>query len=87
MAARKTTAKKTTAKKTAAKKAAAKLTAAQKRKMLASYSPTRVGTKILKTGQSPVARKADRRMAALPPGKRVTSSGTVYYERRQNRAD
>jgi DNA-binding protein HU-beta len=87
MAAKKTTAKKTTAKKTAAKSAAPKLTAAQKRKILASYSPTKVGTKLKSTGQSPAARKADRRLDAKAPGKRVTSTGSVYYERRANRAD
>jgi len=31
--------------------------------------------------------KSDKRYKALHGGKRITSHGTVYYERRKNRAD
>jgi hypothetical protein len=32
-------------------------------------------------------RKADKMFKAMKPGKRVTSHGSVYYERRRNRSD
>lgn len=31
--------------------------------------------------------RADRKKSALPPGKRLSTSGKVYYERRRNRSD
>lgn len=31
--------------------------------------------------------KADKRRKALPPSKRVSRTGKVYYERRKNRSD
>lgn len=37
------------------------------------------------TGGSSI--KADRRRKALPPGKRKSASGKIYYERRKNRSD
>ena len=32
-------------------------------------------------------KSTDKRVAALPAGRRVSASGNVYYERRQNRSD
>lgn len=37
------------------------------------------------TGKSNL--KIDKRRKALPPGKRVSKSGNVYYEYRKNRSD
>jgi DNA repair protein RadC len=33
------------------------------------------------------SKKADKRVQALPPGKRLSKYGTTYYERRSNRSD
>jgi len=49
--------------------------------------------KVLKRGrikrvkQSKMGRRLDKRRKALPPGKRRSKSGRVYYERRSNHAD
>jgi hypothetical protein len=63
--------KKPTAKKPAAKKPAAKRRAVKK-------------------GLAPVvgaSKRRDAKRQALPPGRRVSKGGKVYYERRANRAD
>jgi hypothetical protein len=63
--------KKPTAKKPAAKKPAAKRRAVKK-------------------GLAPVvgaSKRRDAKRQALPPGRRVSKGGKVYYERRSNRAD
>ncbi len=48
---------------------------------MAEYRPRKSGL----VGSS-VARR-DRRYRALKPGRRVSETGQVYYERRRNRAD
>ena len=37
------------------------------------------------TGKTSI--KHDKRIKALPPGKRIAPSGYVYYEHRRNRSD
>lgn len=74
-------------KKTAAKKPVSKMTPAAKRKALANYSPTKVGTKLKNVGQTKAGKKIDKEISAMGAGKRVSKSGNVYYERRANRAD
>lgn len=32
-------------------------------------------------------KSADKRVKALPAGRRISKSGNVYYERRENRSD
>jgi hypothetical protein len=58
-------------------------TPTQKRKV-AKRTPTRNYTY---KGDSAAARKRDGAVQALPPGKRVSKTGKVYYEYRRNRAD
>lgn len=41
--------------------------------------------KAYQTGKSNI--KKDKQRKALPPGKRKSSSGATYYERRKNRSD
>ena len=48
-----------------------------KRKMLKS-SNRQTGTSVL---------EIDRQLKALPPGKRMSENGNVYYEYRKNRTD
>lgn len=42
-----------------------------------------IGTK----NRSKYMKKHDKKIIAKPPGKRVSKSGKVYYERRANRSD
>lgn len=47
-------------------------------------------TKMLKTSYTQVGKsikELDDKRTALPPGKRITKSGLVYYEYRKNRSD
>ena len=41
--------------------------------------------RIHQTGKSDMAR--DKQRSALPPGKRISKNGNVYYEYRKNRTD
>lgn len=63
-------------KKPAAKKPAAKKPAAKRRAVKKGLAPV-VGA----------SKRRDAKRQALPPGRRVSKGGKVYYERRSNRAD
>ena len=63
-------------KKPAAKKPAAKKPAAKRRAVKKGLAPV-VGA----------SKRRDAKRQALPPGRRVSKGGKVYYERRGNRAD
>lgn len=63
-------------KKPAAKKPAAKKPAAKRRAVKKGLAPV-VGA----------SKRRDAKRQALPPGRRVSKGGKVYYERRANRAD
>jgi len=63
-------------KKPAAKKPAAKKPAAKRRAVKKGLAPV-VGA----------SKRRDAKRQALPPGRRVSKTGQVYYERRANRAD
>jgi DNA repair protein RadC len=43
--------------------------------------------KVSKQKNNTKSKKADKRVQALPPGKRLSKYGTTYYERRSNRSD
>jgi hypothetical protein len=44
-----------------------------------------IAVKLPQTGTSSI--EYDRRFKALPPGKRRSRTGRIYYERRRNRSD
>lgn len=67
----------------ARKKGAAKRKTATKQGSL--FRATRVSRSGEQTGRSDAARDLSRR--ALAPGKRLSRTGKVYYERRRNRSD
>jgi hypothetical protein len=60
------------------------VTTPTQKKKVAKRTPTRNYTY---KGDSAAARKRDGAVQALPPGKRVSKTGKVYYEYRRNRAD
>jgi len=77
--AKKTTAKRKTApKKTGIRSSSKTLTPAEKRKRT-------IARKNRQTGSTDVS--LDKQKKALRPGKRISASGNVYYERRANRSD
>ena len=46
--------------------------------------------KVLKEAKNQIGSsdaKKDKQKTALPPGKRLSKSGNVYYEKRKNRSD
>jgi len=60
-------------------KPAKKLTNSKKKKTIVTHvAPQK------KTGSK---KKYDSKIQALPPGRRISSKGNVYYERRENRSD
>ena len=86
MAVKKT--KAVTAAKTRVKKASTALRTATKKVAVAKKKVTAVKktyVKLVQTGSS--SKKADAKRTALKPGKRLSASGSTYYEYRANRSD
>ena len=42
---------------------------------------------VTKTQVGKTDRKRDMKRKAMPPGKRISKNGKIYYERRKNRSD
>ena len=77
--------KKVVVKKTAPKKAKPVKKMAVKKTRVNPSQTFSVGPKLYQTGKS--SKLHDERKTAKKPGKRVSSSGRVYYEYRRNRSD
>ena len=58
-----------------------------KRKMSKRYGRVPRTTKVLKQTGTRKSVKADKRVKALPPGRRVSKTGKRYTETRRNRSD
>jgi hypothetical protein len=57
-----------------------------KKKRVVKKRKTKLLKRLPQTGKK-ISRKMDKQRKALPPGKRKTAWGTVYWETRRNRSD
>jgi DNA repair protein RadC len=64
-----------------------KVGAVKKKATKKAKLPKAKTVKVSKQKNNTKSKKADKRVQALPPGKRLSKYGTTYYERRSNRSD
>lgn len=65
-----------------------KVGAVKKKKKQSGFKLPKAKTiSVSKQKNNTKSKKADKRVQALPPGKRLSKYGTTYYERRSNRSD